>query len=177
MAGSLLHLLSTPLFLQPGDKIQVKGPIQKFKYVPNSKKNISMIAGGTGITPMLQVVKEIINNPADKTVVRLIFANNTEEDILLKDEIDAIAKAHKSFTATYILSTPSPGWTGHKGFVTLSLVQEIIPNPSSDHLVLVCGPPGFMQVVSGGKSPDFKQGEVSGILKELGFDETTVFKF
>lgn len=136
-----------------------------------------MIAGGTGITPMLQVIKEIIKNPEDKTEVHLIFANNGEEDILLKNEIDDIVKKHKNVKVTYILSTPSPSWTGHKGFVTLPLVQEVIAKPSADTLVLVCGPPGFMQAVSGGKTPDFKQGEVSGILKELGYNESMVFKF
>ena len=38
-----------------------------------------MVAGGTGLTPMLQVIKEILRNPEDKTSVHLIFANNGEE--------------------------------------------------------------------------------------------------
>lgn len=41
--------------LKEGDRIEVKGPLPKFKYVPNMKKRIGMVAGGSGITPMLQV--------------------------------------------------------------------------------------------------------------------------
>ncbi|KAF3510366.1 hypothetical protein F2Q69_00000847 [Brassica cretica] len=52
-----------------------------------------------------------------------------------------------------------------------------LPLPADDTLILVCGPPGMMEHVSGGKAPDWSQGEVKGILKELGFTEQMVFKF
>ena len=42
--------------------------------------------------------------------VHLIFANNGEDDILLKDRLDALASKHSNFKVTYILSTPSPAW-------------------------------------------------------------------
>ena len=41
--------------LEVGDTLEVKGPLPKYPYKPNAKKHIAMIAGGTGITPMLQV--------------------------------------------------------------------------------------------------------------------------
>jgi NAD(P)H-flavin reductase len=55
---------------------------------------INMIAGGTGITPMYQVMKEILSNPADKTCLRLLYANQTEEDILIRKELEGLQAQH-----------------------------------------------------------------------------------
>jgi cytochrome-b5 reductase len=90
--------------VQVGDSIEVKGPITKFKYVPNSVKHIGMLAGGSGITPMLQVVKEIVNNPEDYTTVHLVFANNTTDDILLRKEIDELAAKHNNLKVSYVVA-------------------------------------------------------------------------
>lgn len=57
------------------------------------------IAGGSGITPMFQVAQEILSNPDDKTQVSLIFANQTEDDIILRKELDNFAK-HDNFQAS-----------------------------------------------------------------------------
>ncbi len=43
--------------------------------------------------------------------------------------------------------------------------------------MLVCGPPGMMKAVSGDKAPDYKQGAVEGMLKDLHFTEEMVYKF
>ena len=163
--------------LKVGDKIEVKGPLLKFKYVPNMKKKIGMLAGGTGLTPMLQVIKEIVNNADDHTEISLVFANNTEEDILLKSELDALVKKHRNLKITYVVAQPSGTWKGEKGFVSQELIKHTMPEPSEDNYILVCGPPGFMEAVSGNKTPDYKQGEVKGHLKALGYTESMVFKF
>jgi cytochrome-b5 reductase len=164
--------------LKVGDNIELKGPLMKFKYEPNMKRRIGMIAGGTGITPMIQVLREIVNNPEDKTEVHIVFANNTEDDILLRGLLEKIVKDHHDqVKLTYILSQPSPTWKGHCGFISAGLLKETMPKPAEDTLVLVCGPPGFMDAVSGNKTRDFKQGALSGILKELGYTENMVFKF
>jgi predicted ferric reductase len=55
-----------------------------------------MIAGGSGITPMYQVAQGILRNPLDATKVFLIYANVTEEDILLRKELDAWARDHRA---------------------------------------------------------------------------------
>ena len=70
------------------------GPMVKLAYSPNMKASIGMVAGGTGITPMLQVIEEVLRNPADKTTLSLVFGNVTEADILLKSRIDALAAKH-----------------------------------------------------------------------------------
>ncbi|RYG47242.1 hypothetical protein EON67_08750, partial [archaeon] len=95
--------------LKVGDEVEIKGPIKKFDYVPNTWNAIGMIAGGSGITPMLQLIRAILDNPRDKTEVRLLFANKTPADVILKAELDALAAVHPNFKVTYIVDAGSAG--------------------------------------------------------------------
>lgn len=165
--------------LQVGDTLDMKGPLLKFAYKPNQYKTVAFLVGGSGLTPALQVAKEICRNPADKTNVVLVFANKTEADIMLRDELDALAYMYPQFSVHYVLDSPPAdgSWTGKTGYINKELVQELLPQPSKDVFVGVCGPPPMMASLSGNKNPDKSQGELSGILKELGYDQATVFKF
>jgi cytochrome-b5 reductase len=55
-----------------------KGPLSKIKYEPNKWKHIGMIAGGTGITPMYQVLRHALADKNDQTKFTLLFGNMTE---------------------------------------------------------------------------------------------------
>jgi cytochrome-b5 reductase len=126
-----------------GDTMKIKGPKGAMVYTPNMVRHFGMIAGGTGITPMLQVAKAITRGRAagDRTEVDLIFANVNPEDILLKDDLDALAATDASFRVHYVLNNPPEGWTGGTGFVTADMIKEKLPAPASDVKILVCGPP------------------------------------
>lgn len=67
--------------LKVGESIMVKGPKGKFVYTEDLAPHLLMIAGGTGITPMFQIIKSSLKNPDDKTQLRLIYANVNEDDI------------------------------------------------------------------------------------------------
>eukprot|EP00243_Klebsormidium_subtile_P004238 TRINITY_DN18069_c0_g1_i1.p1 TRINITY_DN18069_c0_g1~~TRINITY_DN18069_c0_g1_i1.p1 ORF type:complete len:353 (-),score=92.03 TRINITY_DN18069_c0_g1_i1:246-1304(-) len=165
--------------LKPGDTLEIKGPIPKLPIKENMKKSIGLVAGGTGITPMLQVIQQILKNPNDKTQVSLIYANNTEDDILLKNQLDQYAKEHPNFKVFYVVGKPKhkASWEGGVGFVSKEQVQKYLPGPSDDSLIMVCGPPGFMKHISGDKKSPKDQGEVEGLLQDLGFKKEQVFKF
>ncbi|XP_021741671.1 NADH-cytochrome b5 reductase-like protein [Chenopodium quinoa] len=163
--------------LKPGDVVEVKGPIEKLRYTCNMKKHIGMIAGGTGVTPMLQVAEAILKNPDDKTQVSLVYANVSPDDILLKQKLDILATSHPNFKVFYTVDNPSKDWRGGVGYVSKDVVTKGLPGPGDDTLIMVCGPPGMMQNISGDKAKDYSQGEVSGILKELGYTKEMVYKF
>lgn len=115
--GNISKHLAT---LGVGQTIRVRGPKGAFVYTPNMVRHFGMVAGGTGITPMLQVVRAIIRGRAsgDRTEVDLIFANVTEQDILLKEDLDQLAAEDKGFRVHYVLDKPPAGWTGGVGYVT-----------------------------------------------------------
>jgi cytochrome-b5 reductase len=166
--------------MQPGETLEFKGPIPKYPWTPNKHTHVALIAGGTGITPMYQVARAIFNNPDDKTKVTLIFANVTEEDILLKQEFDQLENTYpQRFRAFYVLDKPPKEWKGGKGFVSKELLKTVLPEPKEENIkVFVCGPPGMYKAISGVKKSPSDQGELDGsILEQLGYSKDQVYKF
>ncbi|PIA15883.1 NADH-cytochrome b5 reductase [Coemansia reversa NRRL 1564] len=166
--------------LSPGETIEIKGPIPKFPYKADAFKEIGMVAGGSGITPMVQLIQHVLEDPNDHTKLTLIFANKSEDDIILRSTLDEYAKKHPDqFNVHYVVDKAASGdWKGGVGFVTKEMIQKYLPASSQDDvLVSVCGPPPMMKSVSGPKAPDYSQGEVSGLFKELGYTSKQVFKF
>ena len=126
--GNISRHLAT---LNIGDKMKVKGPKGAMVYTPNMVRHFGMIAGGTGITPMLQVAKAILRgrSSGDKTEVDLIFANVNEEDILLRQDLDKLAREDSGFRVHHVLNNPPEGWTGGVGFVTADMIKVRNSNP------------------------------------------------
>lgn len=163
----------------PGQRLDVKGPLPKYPWEANKHEHVALIAGGTGITPMYQLCRAILNNPADKTKVTLVFGNVSEDDILLKNELAAMENHNpRRFRAFYVLDNPPAHWTGAKGYISKELLKTVLPEPKEDNIkVFVCGPPGMMDSISGNKKSPKDQGELTGILKELGYRPDQVYKF
>ena len=68
------------------------------------------LLGGTGITPMLQLIRYISKDPKDDTKLSLLFANQTEKDILLRDELEQVAQEHPDqFKIWYTVDSPTEG--------------------------------------------------------------------
>ncbi|KAK4481199.1 hypothetical protein RD792_012081 [Penstemon davidsonii] len=123
--------------LKPGDVLEVKGPIEKLRYSPNMKKHIGMIAGGTGITPMLQIIDAILKNPDDNTQVSLLYANISPDDILLKKKLDVLAATHPNLKIFCTVDNPTEDWQGGTGYISKDMVVKGLPSPSDDTIILV----------------------------------------
>lgn len=136
--------------MQIGDQIDIRGPKGAMQYVPNSyAKEIGMIAGGTGITPMYQLIRAICEDESDKTKISLLYANNTEADILLRQELDGFVKAFpEKLSVQYVLSHADENWTGLKGFVTQDMIKEFLPPAGPETKMLLCGPPPMVAAMS-----------------------------
>ncbi|CAG99017.1 cytochrome-b5 reductase [Kluyveromyces lactis] len=134
--------------LNIGDKIKVRGPKGFYHYQPNMNEEIGMIAGGTGIAPMYQIMKSIFANDSDKTKVSLVYGNQTEEDILLKKELDAfVERKPDQFKVYYLLDKAPEAWTGGVGYITVDTMKERLPAPAEGVQLLVCGPPPMVSSI------------------------------
>ena len=76
--------------LTPGQSLTVRGPLPGYVYKPSLEKqrDILLIAGGAGVTPIYSLAKGILDNPADKTRINLLWGVNGTRDIILKDELE-----------------------------------------------------------------------------------------
>ena len=128
---------------------------------------------------MYQLIRAIFSNPSDKTRVTLISANRTEDDILLKRELEDLENTYpQRFRAFYTVDKPSDGWQLGKGHVDKELLKTVLPEPKQENIkVFVCGPPGMYKAISGTKKSPSDQGDLDGILKELGYQKDQVYKF
>lgn len=151
--------------IKVGDYLSVKGPKGRFKYQPGQVRAFGMLAGGSGITPMFQVARAILENPNDKTNVCLIYANVTYEDILLKEELDGLLSNYPGrFQVYYVLNQPPEAWNGGVGFVSKEMIQAHCPAPASDIQILRCGPPPMNKAMA-------------AHLDELGYTREMQFQF
>ena len=161
--------------LRPGNSVEVRGPVGRFKYNPNlyvAPQSMGLVAGGTGLTPCLQVIRCVLEGQgktdlpsdsgliSDKTCFTLLFQNRTEEDILLREELDALAaKFPDRLRIIYFLSNPTTtefGTTGRtssihqgdgygrevRGYINAEVVSAIL-HPQRCPYVCICGPSGF----------------------------------
>jgi len=150
-----------------GDTMTMKGPVGRYIYkglgefhikkdfnaptFDNHKtyKHVGMLAGGTGITPMLQLAQAVLKNPKDTTSLSLLFSNHTEDDILCREELDALAGKYPTrfkvwYTVTNLSKPPSAQWKYSKGRVDAAMIKEHMPAPSPGQVfILLCGPVGF----------------------------------
>ncbi|XP_053321154.1 NADH-cytochrome b5 reductase 3 [Spea bombifrons] len=147
-----LKLNDTIDFRGPSGLLVYKGkgtfevrPDKKSPPVIKKAKHVGMIAGGTGITPMLQLIRAITKDKDDKTICYLLFANQTEKDILLRNELEEIRANHPRFKLWYTLDRAPEEWDYSQGFVNDDMIKAFIPAPSDDVLVLMCGPPPMVQ--------------------------------
>lgn len=158
----------------------IKGPTGQILYEGNGcfsihEKTIeceylSLIAGGSGITPIIQLVRAILAHKETKPVIKLLYSNKTEDDILLREELDELSKANPlQFRVWYTLTRthPSevPNWKYSFGRISEELLIAALYPPSISSAVFVCGPPPMVK------------SSCLPALFNLGYDHGNMFEF
>jgi NAD(P)H-flavin reductase len=187
------HLDAVPV----GGTIAITGPHGSYIHaaVRTASRHIGLVCGGTGITPLYQVLLAEMeaaaaaaagrpnsdsDSPAssaerllplsldDGPELSFLSANVAEDDVLLRPELEAAARAHplrcrvhftidalasassaSAAAAVVASSSSSSSWPYSVGRISPALLQAHLRPPAADHTVLVCGPPGFMKAVEG----------------------------
>jgi cytochrome-b5 reductase len=145
---------------QIGDTVLMSGPNPGGHWVDGMAKQVGFVAGGTGITPMISVIRWILANKIDAELF-LIFANKTESDIIFRQEWERNVRDYPSFHCHLILEQPPPCWEGGIGRVTPEILRRHLPPPTPDTCVFLCGPPPMVD-------------SLEEVLKELGYPQQAI---
>lgn len=135
----------------PGNTLEISGPEGSFDASRLSTvSHLYLLAAGTGVTPMLSLVKWGVD-PSNSTCqqVNMMFFNCKERDILWRDQLDTLQKENNRFAVVNVLSEAEAGWTGERGRVDLELLQNFLPKTDSDsrsYYICVCGPTAFTRL-------------------------------
>jgi phenol hydroxylase P5 protein len=127
--------------LAVGDPVRLAGPYGRFVLRSARPEPAIMIAGGTGLAPMLSMIRHALADPESTSVMHLYQGAREEQDLYAVDELRALAEAHPDrFTYSPCLSEQR--WEGRTGLVTDVLDADF--ERLQGHVGYVCGPPGMV---------------------------------
>ena len=127
----------------PGLSVEARGPYGHFCFDEKLHKNIVLIAAGSGITPMIAILR-YIGDLRLSTSVRLLYCVRTAADIIFQSELARLERAIPDFRYKVCLSRPHPEWTGASGRLAAESVSQLIVDMNSSTFFL-CGPKRFME--------------------------------
>src|SRR5690606_11386963 len=139
--------------LKPGVRIRVMEPMGNFTtpYSAGNKRHLIMFAGGSGITPMMSIIKSILSQEPS-SIVSLIYCNRDIDNIIFRDTLDEMQTRDEGrLHVIHVLDNAPMNWQGYSGLLNhdmLTKLFERIPDWGIDNTTyLMCGPEGMMKNV------------------------------
>ncbi len=130
--------------VQVGDVMDVNLPFGTFYWEPlRDTNNILAIAGGSGITCFASMAKEIAYGKMSDCRITILYGSVKADDIVLKDELDALANDCDRVRVIHVLSD-QPDWQGEQGFVTGDIIEKY---SDPDTTYMFCGPLPMYQMI------------------------------
>lgn len=163
--------------LKAGDTMKVMEPMGVFttNYEASNKRHLMMFAGGSGITPMISIVKSLMKEEPD-SICSLIYCNRDIDSIIFKNQLDQLQTDYEGrLHVIHVLDDAPMNWQGHSGLLNHDMLVKIlerIPNWGIEKTTyLMCGPEGMMKNVESllaeqniPKENVFKESFVSGTI-------------
>lgn len=160
------HLLDK---LRPGKSLDIMKPMGHFTLEFHSKNQFHyfMVTGGSGITPVMGLIKSILVNEPDSQIT-LLYCSRSEEQIIFKDQLEALEEKYSGkLNVFHHLTQPSEAWTGHTCRIDSHKIKEALNQntyPDAEKTVyLTCGPQGLMDTAL-------------STLESLGVDRETILR-
>ncbi len=163
--------------LKAGQKLKVMEPMGQFttEFSKENKRHMIMFGGGSGITPMMSIIKSALHQEPD-SICSLIYCNRDIDSIIFKDELSKMETQDEGrLHVIHILDNAPMNWQGYSGLLNKAMLEKLferIPDWGLDKTTyLMCGPEGMMKnveiLLAEHKIPDdkiFKESFVQGTI-------------
>ena len=133
------HLLDK---VKRGHTLICSGPAGNFYFNPLiHKKTMVCIAGGSGITPFMSMIREIIQGGLDRNVY-LFHGNKSRDDVIFSKELSHFTEKFSNIHYIPVIEEPGEGYSGACGFITRDILGEVLDNIENKSF-FICGPQGL----------------------------------
>jgi ferredoxin-NADP reductase len=141
----------------PGSKVSVLAPLGAFTLAHKPAEKLLFLSAGSGITPLMSMLRTLYDLGSDADVVFLHSAR-TPSDIVFRSELAAIETLMPNLRVVHICEAdyPSERWGGMRGRISPAMLHTVVPDVL-DRTAFTCGPAPYMDAVK-------------KILDELGYD-------
>jgi ferredoxin-NADP reductase len=135
--------------LEIGDRVELRGPIGGyFVWEPSRGGPLGLIGGGSGVAPLMAMLRERVAANSD-VPVRMLCSWRTAEDVIYADELSAIARDANGVSITHTLTRSAPDdWSGRRSRLDREALSELGWPSELEPLTYVCGPTGFVEAVA-----------------------------
>ncbi len=121
-----------------GDVLESTGPNGSFYHEPLiDTGDLVFLAGGSGITPFASIMREAAGKP--DLSIHLLYGSRQPDDIIFRDELDALAAANANILVDYVISEPPTGWDGLCGLLDADVIGKLVGDVTGKTFFM-CGP-------------------------------------
>jgi len=131
----------------PGLTVEARGPFGRFHLDENTQTRIVLFAAGSGITPMISMLR-YIDDLSLHTDTTLFYSVRTRADIIFALELETLEERLFNVHCVVALTQPDDGWHGPTGRINRELITKHLNDPA-DRTFFLCGPQPFMEHVRG----------------------------
>ena len=122
-----------------GDKFESTGPSGSFFHeLLVDSSDLVFIAGGSGITPFMSIIREVTEKKLPLKI-HLLYGSRNPDDIIFQDELKKIVQKHKNIRVDHVISEPPQGWRGATGFLDAKMISSLV-GKLEGKTFFVCGP-------------------------------------
>ncbi|MCS6997916.1 MAG: ferredoxin reductase [Aquificaceae bacterium] len=145
-----------------GEEFYIKGPYGKFLWLPEMGRNLVLIGAGSGIVPLMCILRYIVSAKLEHVRATLLYSNTHYEEIIYREELERLEKYSNIKVVNTLTRSYPPNWKGYTGRIDMRMVlKEVEDIPAN--LYYLCGPPQFVE-------------DMASLITDLGVDREQIKK-